>query len=72
MLKLLSPAAQTTFRIVSATALLTSVTEYDFEIGPTFMVIVAALACENSNVTSIPPSDLLRGLAERLPAYPGN
>ena len=64
--------AQATFRIGCSTALLTSVTEPEIKLGSTSMVIIAALTCEYSNVTSIPPPALLRGFADRLPVCSGN
>jgi hypothetical protein len=70
--KMILLIAQAGFRMGCTTALLTSIPEQDIELGSTHMVIMAALACECSNITSIPPSDLLRGFADRLPFHSGN
>ena len=41
------------------------------ELGPTIMVIVAALICEYLELSPTSPIELLRGLAHRLPSYSG-
>ena len=39
--------------------------------GPTFLLIAAALACEYSKSIAIPPDRLLRGLSTRFPVCTG-
>lgn len=52
-------------------ALVVSVIEPDIRIGPTYMVIICALACEYCRRISTPPLDMLSGMAKRLTQYLG-
>ena len=51
------------------TTLLAFLVELDSLIGPTFMVVVSALASEFCGRLSVPPVDILHGLASRLSSY---
>ncbi|KAK0212386.1 armadillo-type protein [Desarmillaria ectypa] len=53
------------FRIASSTVFLARLTEGE-NIGPTMMVIVAALGCEYCGQLSLPPKDILSALSSRL------
>ncbi|KAH7926514.1 ARM repeat-containing protein [Leucogyrophana mollusca] len=56
-------------RIACVTMLIVPVTEVDVRIGPTLMVVVAAMACEYCGKISVSPPDVLRGMAGRLSSY---
>ncbi|OSD08617.1 ARM repeat-containing protein [Trametes coccinea BRFM310] len=49
--------------------LFTTLIDQEAEVGPTLMVILTALLCEYSELSPISPVEMLRGLAERMPAY---
>ncbi|KAL7283586.1 hypothetical protein ACG7TL_003021 [Trametes sanguinea] len=49
--------------------LFTTLIDQEAEVGPTLMVILTALLCEYSELSPISPIEMLRGLAERMPAY---
>ncbi|KAL0956162.1 hypothetical protein HGRIS_002322 [Hohenbuehelia grisea] len=55
------------FNLEFATALLTSVTELDTPLASTLLVIATAYASEYCGKIAVPPKDILRGLAVRLP-----
>jgi AP-4 complex subunit epsilon-1 len=63
--------AGSTFRIGCATTLIVSVVEANLSFSSTLMVIISAMASEFSGQLSIPPVDILRGLASRLTSYTG-
>ncbi|KAF7977752.1 hypothetical protein HWV62_2842 [Athelia sp. TMB] len=64
-------AASSAFRISSATTLIAPVTEAGSSMSSTLMVIIFALASEYTGKLSLPPVDVLRGLASRLASYAG-
>ncbi|KAF9018010.1 ARM repeat-containing protein [Hymenopellis radicata] len=53
------------FKIASATIFLGYLLEGN-DVGPTLMVVIAALACEYCGALSFPPEDILNGLSSRL------
>ena len=53
------------------TVLLTTLTEENVAMGPTLLLITAALACEYSRSVAISPESLLRGLSARFPLCTG-
>ncbi|KAK0486295.1 armadillo-type protein [Armillaria novae-zelandiae] len=53
------------FQIASSTVFLARLAEGE-DLGPTMMVIVAALGCEYCGQLSLPPKDILNALASRL------
>ena len=53
------------------TVLLTTLTEENVAMGPTLLLITAALACEYSRSVAISPESLLRGLSIRFPMCTG-
>jgi hypothetical protein len=53
------------------TVLLMALTEENVVMGPTFLLIDAALACEYSKSVAISPESLLRGLSTRFPVSTG-
>ncbi|KAH9952123.1 ARM repeat-containing protein [Amylocystis lapponica] len=59
----------TTFRSGFIGALFASIVDLDSEIGPTLMVILAALISEYLYMSPMSPIDLLRGLSLRLAHY---
>ncbi|KAJ6497850.1 armadillo-type protein [Mycena sanguinolenta] len=59
--------AQMPFQIGCVTTLVASLTNPDFFLGQTMIVIVSALATEYAGKLAVPPPDVLRGLAARLP-----
>lgn len=61
--------AETDFRIGCSTTLVASLTDPNIRLGPTLMVIISAFASEYCGRLSIPPIDVLRGLAGRLSSY---
>ncbi|KAJ7594776.1 armadillo-type protein [Mycena floridula] len=62
--------AKGAFQTQCATKFLSYPSNTKVQIGPTFMVIITALACEYCNKTPIKPSELLVGISSRLPTYP--
>lgn len=64
-------AAESAFRISSATTLIAPVTEASSSMSSTLMVIIFALASEYTGKLSLPPIDVLRGLAGRMLLYSG-
>ncbi|KAG2148535.1 armadillo-type protein [Suillus cothurnatus] len=58
-----------TSRISCVTALAVSVAESDTRIGPTLMVVIAALVCEYCGKIATSPLALLQGIASRLVSY---
>jgi len=60
-----------TSRISCVTALAVSVAESDTRIGPTLMVVIAALVCEYCGKIATSPLALLQGIASRLVSYGG-
>lgn len=58
--------ASSLFRVTCAASIITSIVELEIPFGPTFMVIASAFASEYCGQVSIPPVDILRGLATRL------
>lgn len=67
LIQLLNPAPDESRREIS-THLLDSLLEVKHQLGPTSMVIMAALACENSDHI---PLEILKGLSSRLAFCPG-
>jgi AP-4 complex subunit epsilon-1 len=59
------------FRATCAASLITSIVELEVQFGPTFMVITSALSSEYCGQVSIPPVNILRGLAVRLANFAG-
>ncbi|KAK0459159.1 armadillo-type protein [Desarmillaria tabescens] len=53
------------FQIASSTVFLARLTDGE-DMGPTMMVIVAALGCEYCELLSLPPKDVLNALSSRL------
>ena len=64
-------SASPAFRMGCATTLIAPVVEANSCFSSTLMVIVSAIASEYSGKLSIPPVDILRGLASRLASYTG-
>ncbi|KIK97374.1 hypothetical protein PAXRUDRAFT_31834 [Paxillus rubicundulus Ve08.2h10] len=60
---------ETFFQISCVTALAVSLTEPEMHLGPTLMVVISALVCDYCGKISIPPVEMLRGLARRLAFY---
>ncbi|KAH7909974.1 armadillo-type protein [Hygrophoropsis aurantiaca] len=56
-------------RVACVTTLIVPVTEIDVRIGPTLMVVISALACEYAGKISVPPPEVLSGMAGRLSSY---
>ena len=48
-----------------------ALTEESVVMGPTFLLIAAALACEYNKSVAVSPESLLRGLSTRFPACTG-
>lgn len=63
--------ADSAFQISSATTLIAPVTEAGPAMSSTLMVIIFALASEYTGKLSLPPVDILRGLANRIASYSG-
>ncbi|KIM91944.1 hypothetical protein PILCRDRAFT_108 [Piloderma croceum F 1598] len=61
--------ASSIFRIGCATTLIAPIVEANSSFSSTLMVIIYAMASEYSGKLSIPPVDILRGLASRLASY---
>lgn len=57
--------------IEGITVLLTTLTEENAVMGPSFLLITAALACEYYKSVAISPESLLRGLSTRFPVCTG-
>ncbi|KAF7375959.1 Adaptin-N domain-containing protein [Mycena sanguinolenta] len=55
------------FQIGCVTTLVASLTNPEFFLGQTMIIIVSALAAEYAGKLAVPPPDVLRGLAARLP-----
>ena len=53
------------------TVLLTALTEENVTMGPTFLLIATALACEYNKSVALSPESLLQGLSTRFPLYTG-
>lgn len=53
------------------TVLLTALTEESVVMGPTFLLIAAALACEYNKSVAVSPESMLRGLSTRFPVCTG-
>lgn len=51
--------------------MLTAMTEESVVMGPTFLLIAAALACEFNKSVAVSPESLLQGLSTRFPMYTG-
>ncbi|KAJ7251814.1 ARM repeat-containing protein [Mycena haematopus] len=66
MVLFLLRSAPMPFQIGCVTTLVTSIANGEF-FGQTMMVIVSALATEYAGKLAVPPPDVLRGLAARLP-----
>ncbi|KAJ3842106.1 armadillo-type protein [Lentinula raphanica] len=58
------------FRRVASGCLLSSLTDSQVRIGSTAMVILAALACENSGQLSLSWVEILEGISSRIAFYP--
>lgn len=56
-------------RISFVTILAVSLTEPEVRVGPTLMVVISALVSEYCGKVSIPPAEMLRGIATRLASY---
>ncbi|KAI9569737.1 armadillo-type protein [Boletus coccyginus] len=56
-------------RISFVTMLAVSLTEPEVRVGPTLMVVISALVSEYCGKVSIPPAEMLRGIATRLASY---
>jgi AP-4 complex subunit epsilon-1 len=61
--------ASSIFQIGCATTLIAPIVEAISSFPSTLMVIIYAMASEYSGKLSIPPVDILRGLASRLALY---
>ena len=57
--------------IGGVTVLLTALTEENVAMGPTFLLISTALACEYNKSVAVSPESLLQGLSTRFPVYTG-
>ncbi|KAI0723998.1 ARM repeat-containing protein [Cerioporus squamosus] len=62
-------SADSAWRCGCIGVLFASVIDKDSEVGPTLMVILTALFCDYLELSPISPTELLRGLADRLPSY---
>ncbi|KAI0748602.1 ARM repeat-containing protein [Daedaleopsis nitida] len=61
--------ADSTWRSTCIGVMFTSVIDAESELGPTLMVILAALFCEYVELSPISPAELLRGLSTRIASY---
>ena len=69
MARLTLKLASSIFRIGCATTLIVPIVEANSSFSSTLMVIISAMASEYTGKLSIPPVDILRGLASRLASY---
>jgi hypothetical protein len=59
------------FQIQCAASLLAMITEEESNFGPTMLVVISALSAQYCTHVSVPPADILSGIALRLADVPG-